>query len=247
MSEKFCCERTNRFIQVYNDCLLFKSACNFVSATHQAKEKFEALPDKDKKALLFIIITDPAINAYPYIKYRCDTELGIPSQHVRHDTVLKTLGATSQRILYQMALKINAKLNGVNQELEWSEHAEISVEEKERRRTAPLTMYVGIDVTHPTTGSGIDYSIASIVASINPGATKYRDMVVTQQEMSPGERPVQRGIETTDILEGKLVKLLRIFAEVSVLQTFFNRAHFQRLLPKFICHKRALVYFRAQP
>lgn len=36
-------------------------------------------------------------------------------------------------------------------------------------------MYVGIDVTHPTNNSGIDISIASMVANVDLAATRYAD------------------------------------------------------------------------
>lgn len=184
---------------------------------------FERLPDKEQKVLMFIIISKRQLNAYGFVKHYCDHTIGVANQHITSETVTKALASLrhekgSKRIFYQIALKINAKLGGINQELDWSEIAEISPEEKERRKTMPLTMYVGIDVTHPTSYSGIDYSIAAVVASINPGGTIYRNMIVTQEECRPGERAVAHGRERTDILEAKFVKLLREFAEVSCLE-----------------------------
>ncbi|EFO91716.1 CRE-RDE-1 protein [Caenorhabditis remanei] len=204
----------------YKEVPLQYGAANFHAAANDAKSMFDRLLDKDQKILLFIVISERSLNAYGYIKEFCDVTLGVASQHITAETVLKALhqmrpesGVKSKRIFYQIALKINGKLGGVNQELDWSENGEMSVEEKEERRKAPLRMYVGIDVTHPTAGSGIDFSIAGIVASINPGGTVYRNMIVTQEECRPGERPMAHGRERTDILEGKFVQLLRIFAE----------------------------------
>lgn len=202
----------------YPDVTLHNGACCFQAAANDAKTLFEKLPDKEDKVLLFIVISDPQLNAYGFIKQHCDVSLGVASQYIRVQTAKRALdeladGKPSKKIFYNIALKINGKLGGVNQELDFSVNAEMSPEEKEQRKSKPLTMYVGIDVTHPTNGSGIDYSIAAIVASINPGGTKYRNMIVTQEECRPGERPVAHGRERTDILEGKFVKLLRLFAE----------------------------------
>uniref|UniRef100_A0A8R1HLI5 Piwi domain-containing protein n=1 Tax=Caenorhabditis japonica TaxID=281687 RepID=A0A8R1HLI5_CAEJA len=199
----------------YGNCTLHGSVCTFQDAAQHAKRLFDNLPDKNRKSLLFIIITERESKQYGFIKFICDNDLGVPSQHVAKDTVVRVLRDLdrSHRIAYQIALKINAKLNGVNQELDWSEGSEVSPEEKERRKSMPLKMFVGIDVTHPTSNSGIDYSIASIVASINPGGTRYRTVVATQEECKPGQRPVAHGRERTDILEGKFTKLVQSFAE----------------------------------
>lgn len=192
----------------YKDVTLYNGPCSFQAAANDAKEMFNRLPDKDRKDLLFIVVSD-LNDAYGYIKQYCDVHLGVVSQYVRAATAIRK----TKNICYNLALKINAKLGGVNQELNFSENAEMSLAEKEERKKMPLKMYVGIDVTHPTTGSGIDFSIASIVASINTSGTKYRNMIVTQEECTPGERPVAHGKERTDILEGKFVHLLRAFAE----------------------------------
>ncbi|PIC28456.1 hypothetical protein B9Z55_020363 [Caenorhabditis nigoni] len=200
----------------YKNVQLTAGVSNFRACVNDAKAMFERLPDKNNKILLFIVFSKSHWNFYGFVKQFCDVELGVASQHVTSHTAKKALNELSsgkKRIFYQIALKINGKLGGVNQELDWSENAEMTVEEKEKRKNMPLRMYVGIDVTHPTNGSGIDYSIAAIVASMNPGGTSYRNMIVTQEESRPGERPVAHGRERTDILEGKFVQLLKMFAE----------------------------------
>ncbi|CAO4380624.1 unnamed protein product [Caenorhabditis nigoni] len=200
----------------YKSVQLTDGGSNFIACANNAKAMFESLPDKNNKILLFIVFSKRRWNFYGFVKQFCDVELGVASQHVTAYTAKKALNELStgkKRIFYQIALKINGKLGGVNQELDWSENAEMTVEEKEKRKNMPLRMYVGIDVTHPTAGSGIDYSIAAIVASMNPGGTVYRNMIVTQEESRPDQRPKAHGRERTDILEGKFVQLLRMFAE----------------------------------
>ncbi|EGT31762.1 hypothetical protein CAEBREN_03666 [Caenorhabditis brenneri] len=195
----------------YGDVTLTNGACCFQVAANDAMTLFNRLPDKNQKVLVFIVVSGPHKDqdAYGYVKHHCDVNLGVVSQYVRAETAKLT-----ERIIYNtIALKINAKLGGVNQELNFSENAEMSLAEKEERKKLPLKMYVGIDVTHPTTGSGIDFSIAAVVASVNASGTKYQNMIVTQEECVPGERPGAHGRERTDILEGKFVQLLRIFAE----------------------------------
>ncbi|EGT40273.1 CBN-RDE-1 protein [Caenorhabditis brenneri] len=193
----------------YKDVTLSNGACSFQAAANDAKAMFDRLTDRDRKALVFIVVSDLYRDAYGFIKHYCDVNLGVVSQYVTAAVAKRK----TRSICYNLALKINAKLGGVNQELNFSENAEMSLAEKEERKQMPLKMYVGIDVTHPTTGSGIDFSIAAVVASINPSGTMYRNMIVTQEECTPGERPVAHGRERTDILEGKFVHLLRTFAE----------------------------------
>ncbi|CAI2353148.1 unnamed protein product [Caenorhabditis sp. 36 PRJEB53466] len=205
----------------YANCAITEGSAdstNFKKAAQHAKGLYDRLPDKSQKTLLFIIISKRSLDGYGYFKWFCDVELGVASQHITHEVVLRTLQDSmiekgSHRIGNQIALKINAKLNGVNQELDYSEMAELSPEQKEERKKMPLKMFVGIDVTHPTNGSGIDFSIASIVASIDWGGTRFRNRVVVQEECRPGERPVAHGRERTDILEGKFIGLLQTFAQ----------------------------------
>lgn len=210
--------REGREYGFYPNVPLHHGVACFKAAARDAKSMFEDLPDKDQKVLLFIVISDPRLEAYGFIKHFCDVTLGVASQYVKCSTAQRAIferenEGKSKKIFLNLALKINGKLGGVNQELDYSISAEMTLEEKERRKTMPLTMYVGIDVTHPTANSGIDYSIAAIVASINSGGTLYRNRIVVQQECEPGNRPISSGKEMTDILENKFLELLREFAE----------------------------------
>uniref|UniRef100_A0A0K0D612 Piwi domain-containing protein n=1 Tax=Angiostrongylus cantonensis TaxID=6313 RepID=A0A0K0D612_ANGCA len=68
---------------------------------------------------------------------------------------------------YNIALKINAKLGGINQA--------VIFDDDSRSAEAPqkdAVMYVGIDVTHPTSKEDYDISIACMVANIDLAATR---------------------------------------------------------------------------
>ncbi|CAI5450243.1 unnamed protein product [Caenorhabditis angaria] len=200
----------------------FNGPINFQTAVQKTIHEFDKLPDKSEKRLFFLIFHKHSYGAYGRIKYILDRELGQANQVIDVSTVRKALleASDSKTIFYNIALQINAKLGGVNQEIGFSEDCEMSAEEKEKREMEPLIMYVGIDVTHPTEGSGIDFSIAGIVASMNRGATRYSEAIVAQMEKNPHLRKAEKGQpnqkqsrEITDILEGKFVTLLGRFAE----------------------------------
>ncbi|CAI5449964.1 unnamed protein product [Caenorhabditis angaria] len=227
--------RGNRSLfRVFSNVACFNGPENFQTAIHHTIHQFNQLPEPEKaqKSLFFLIIHKKSYEAYGRIKFICDTEIGVANQVIDETTVRKAIREAqegpesglkaSKKIFYNIALKINAKLGGVNQEIGFSEDFEMSPEEKEKREKEPLIMYVGIDVTHPTEGSGIDFSIAGIVASINRGATRYIPAVVAQMEKNPDVRKAEKGQpnlkksrEITDILEGKFVAILQKFAETN--------------------------------
>ncbi|VDM56534.1 unnamed protein product [Angiostrongylus costaricensis] len=141
-----------------------------------------------EKILLVIVINDRTylgnkyangLNSYGFIKSICDNNYGIANQVVDASTVIRaTLTETKydeQTIYYNIALKINAKLGGINQA--------VIFDDDSRSADAPrkdAVMYVGIDVTHPTTNEDDDISIACVVANIDLAATRYVSKISVQ-------------------------------------------------------------------
>ncbi|CAD6190045.1 unnamed protein product [Caenorhabditis auriculariae] len=150
---------------------------HFSDVIQEITASFRGNPKHENKELIFIVMVPKAEYAraeyYGYIKKRVRPP-------IRFHPAPKKM-----QLFYQVALKLNAKLDGINQEIDFSEEQEMSPEEKEKRKKLPRRMFVGVDVTHPTQDSGIDISIASIVGSINLGGTKYRNSVLAQ--MKPKE------------------------------------------------------------
>ncbi|TKA73584.1 hypothetical protein B0A55_11785 [Friedmanniomyces simplex] len=106
--------------------------------------------------ILLIII--PGYNntaIYNAVKYTCDVQEGVLCQCVVDNKFAK------QQIQYyvNVGLKMNLKLGGVNHSIPTSSFGTISPEK---------TMFVGLDVTHPSPGSTSSApSVASIVSSID--------------------------------------------------------------------------------
>ncbi|RCN49800.1 piwi domain protein [Ancylostoma caninum] len=176
-----------------------------------AKRRFLDLQETSKegspqKIMLLLVIhdrtdlIDDCQSAYGLIKSVCDNKYGVASQVVDASTVKKATGSGDKTIYYNIALKINAKLGGVNQAVVFdseSRTAEFSPKD--------AVMYVGIDVTHPTANSGIDISIACMVANFDLAATRYTNEIFAQ--MKPKE--------TVECFEQQFNRLMTKFHEHS--------------------------------
>nr|CDJ90208.1 Stem cell self-renewal protein Piwi domain containing protein [Haemonchus contortus] len=180
----------------------------FKRVVKDASDRFSKLADG--KILLLLVINEeqniPDRNmfdkgpSYGLIKSVCDNEHGIASQVVDASTVRKATSIGEKTIYYNIALKINAKLGGVNQAVVFddeSQSAEVSDKD--------AVMYVGIDVTHPTNLSTIDISIASIVANVDLAATRYTNEIMAQMAAR----------ETVERFETQFVRLMTKFHQHS--------------------------------
>lgn len=159
----------------------------------EAKNRFEAYSDESTDKVLMILVfnnknywhgstgSDERLfdrgSTYGLIKSICDVKYGIASQVIDQATLSKGTSGKDKTIFYNIALKINAKLGGVNQAVIFDEQSgSAEVSEKD------AVMYVGIDVTHPTNNSGIDISIASMVANVDLAATRYTSEILAQMK-----------------------------------------------------------------
>lgn len=107
----------------------------------EVEQKYKNARDhlKNDLQLMFFILPDDDEKRYRAIKYTTDTVLGVPSQCVQLEKVLKS----SKQYCANVALKLNLKLGGTNQSLEETEIPLFAQE--------PVIL-LGADVTHPTGG-----------------------------------------------------------------------------------------------
>ena len=116
-------------------------------------EVIQDMQQKKKMSILLIFLPYKDTTLYNDIKKSCDRIIGIHTVCVVEGNFYK-LNATT---LTNVALKFNLKLGGTNHTLKDIDMGIISL---------GRTMVVGINVVHPSPGSG-KASIASMVASIN--------------------------------------------------------------------------------
>ena len=107
-------------------------------------------------SFLLIILPQSAERLYSRIKYLCDVEIGVRNVCVIEDKFQRS----NEQFLSNVALKLNLKLGGINQTLP---DRSLGIIEDEK------TMVVGVDVTHPTTGTlpARAPSVAAMVASVD--------------------------------------------------------------------------------
>ena len=146
---------------------------------------------QDRTELLLIVLAERDTALYSILKYRADCLYGIPSVCVVSNfKKFGSLGEASKSYYANVALKINAKMGGLNQSFTTSD-----IEKG--------TMIVGIDVTHPAPGSIKETpSIAAVVASIDDLYAQYPASIMAQ-----GSR-VER-IENLEMMIGERLDLYR--------------------------------------
>ncbi|GMS80190.1 hypothetical protein PENTCL1PPCAC_2365 [Pristionchus entomophagus] len=137
--------------------------------------KFSRSGKTDDEVLVFLFFTKMIDDLYGEIKYLCDIQHGVVSQVIDEETVRKSctksedeMPSDYKSIYHHLCLKLNAKLGGVNQIVGDDEP------EYGRQPGHEKTMFIGIDVIHPSPNSPIrDLSLAAIVASMDKNAAKY--------------------------------------------------------------------------
>ncbi|KAI9363887.1 Piwi domain-containing protein [Zopfochytrium polystomum] len=106
---------------------------------------------------------------YEEIKYAAETKLSLMTQCF----LSKHLFNTKPGVTVNLALKINAKLGGLNAVVEPSKHLNVL------GRPIP-TMIMGADVTHPPPGADGGVSIAAVVGSMDAKFAEYRAAIRVQ-------------------------------------------------------------------
>ena len=132
-----------------------------MSAFKQSTEAFRS------RCQMLICIVDGDKRLYETIKKICLCEAGVMSQCMLGKHVERA-GAIKDQYIANVALKANIKLGGATNSVDTLP-----------TRNDPNTMFLGADVTHPAPGSTAP-SIAAVVASYDPEATKYNTYVRAQ-------------------------------------------------------------------
>ncbi|KAF8384843.1 rde-1 [Pristionchus pacificus] len=142
---------------------------------------FDQSGKSDDELLVFLFFTKMVDELYGQIKYHCDILHGVVSQVVDEGTVKKAcktlqdeMPSDYKSVYHHLCLKLNAKLGGINQIVSESELDEGDEPEYGRMPSNERTMFIGIDVIHPSPNSPIrDLSLGAIVASMDKNAAKY--------------------------------------------------------------------------
>ncbi|PIL23418.1 Argonaute [Ganoderma sinense ZZ0214-1] len=128
------------------------------------KKLTEELKKDPKKKPSFVLVLLPAADKFIYqgIKRLADVQLGVHTVHMLLPTARGSRSSIQHQYFSSVALKVNAKLGGVNHRLDAGSMRWLTGTGKK------TTMVMGIDVTHPGTGSlpGTP-SLAAVVASVD--------------------------------------------------------------------------------
>uniref|UniRef100_A0AAF5PZW2 Piwi domain-containing protein n=2 Tax=Wuchereria bancrofti TaxID=6293 RepID=A0AAF5PZW2_WUCBA len=141
------------------------------------KKVCDEIREEALKPLMIFITPEKNDDIYGRIKVTCDKEEGVACQVILAETFLKMFGNPERNaVSHNICLKINVKLDGINNEVARNQNYWKKFTDKE----AP-TLFMGIDVTHPPSGDTSVPSIASIIGSLNISATKYAASLKIQQ------------------------------------------------------------------
>lgn len=149
-----------------------------------------------KLQLVFCILPDTKRNLYGEIKRVGDNVIGVVTQCVQ----VKLVIPAKPQVCSNIAMKVNAKLGGVNHVIDKDVQAPVFKE--------PIIVF-GADVTHPAAGDNLSPSIAAVVASIDLKASLYT--AVVRAQVSKKNKPSKKS-ETAEIIENldEIVKELLI-------------------------------------
>ncbi|EXJ65833.1 uncharacterized protein A1O5_11074 [Cladophialophora psammophila CBS 110553] len=138
-------------------------------AIHKVSSTFFSTCASAQKQFVLIILASDKPELYNRVKVNCDVREGINNVCVLASTFAKR----NPHVFANMALKVNLKLGGVNQSLNPS---------KLGIAAGGKTMFVGLDVTHPSVGSlDVAPSVVGMVSSIDQLLGQWRASVVIQE------------------------------------------------------------------
>lgn len=190
---------------------------NMKDFMEQTQKVFRALLTQNYH---FVVVLLPVSEdrIFDYIKWIGETRAGLLTHCVMADKFAKS----NDQYLANNAMKVNLKLGGVNQALDFSSQSPLIASGK--------TMIVGLDVTHPSTTDPESFpSIAAIVASTDswlgqwPGEVRIqerrrenlqflKDMVISRLEMwqksNNGQLPKNIIIYRDGVSEGQYAMVL---------------------------------------
>ncbi|KAJ3106785.1 eukaryotic translation initiation factor 2C, 2 [Phlyctochytrium bullatum] len=168
-----CCNRGMRVTKRNFRDVLVKDVYNVPDALRRASE---VTARHGKLQMVFCFIEKKGSPYYGTIKREAETRFNIMTQCVTMACVNKTRnarGGGGGGVFNNLAIKINAKLGGVNY------CAKLGVEDPKVQKLAELgkdTMIIGVDVTHrsPAAMRNGGKSIAAVVASMDENFAEFR-------------------------------------------------------------------------
>lgn len=110
-----------------------------------------------------IVILTQRGNTYPNVKQAAELEKGVLTQCIKADTVEKRANDST---LNNILLKLNSKLNGINQRIDAGSKTSIFSSDKS-------VMLIGADVTHPSPTQRNIPSIVGTCATSDPDCVRY--------------------------------------------------------------------------
>jgi eukaryotic translation initiation factor 2C len=141
----------------FTEYIIYQDRMTVEKTLQTANERAVAGTDKSNAQMIFCIL-DKQFNSYEAIKLAAETEIGVMTQCFKSDHIFRSKpGVTTN-----LALKINAKLGGVNVVVDPKKFLNVLGQ--------PIpTMIMGADVTHPPAGAGAGngVSIAAVTATID--------------------------------------------------------------------------------
>ena len=136
----------------------------------QGARSFSDLDARLKKAadffeFLIIILPDTGAALYNRVKQLGDLQLGLHTVCAVEAKLKKQFGPREKQFFANLALKVNLKLGGTNQIVDMANLPLVK---------GDTTMFVGVDVTHPSPGSGTGApSVAAMVANIDSALSQW--------------------------------------------------------------------------
>ncbi|KAL5276133.1 AGO2 family protein [Megaselia abdita] len=116
-----------------------------------------------KYDFVIVVLNRRRNSSYADVKIAAELERGMLTQCIKADTVEKRANDST---LYNILLKLNQKLNGINQRIDKSSQTSIFAKENH-------LMLIGADVTHPSPTQRDMPSVVGTCATSDPDCTRY--------------------------------------------------------------------------
>ncbi|KAL7752065.1 hypothetical protein RI367_002594 [Sorochytrium milnesiophthora] len=159
--------------------------------------------------LIIVFMAERSVDRYADIKRIAETEMGVMTQCLQAKKVSDKKGFGQYAA--NVALKVNAKVAATQQAIG------VNTALVQQPQHLNGTMVMGADVTHPSPGADGQFSIAGIVASMNPSATRYLHQVRFQgarvEEIQDMESVTQRFLEDYRRRNGNLPQKILFYRD----------------------------------
>lgn len=123
--------------------------------------------EKFQPQIIMCIVPNVNSQIYGEIKRITDTVIGVPSQVIKSNNVMRP----NKQYCANVTLKLNVKMGGANYSLNSTDIPFV---------TRKDTIIMGADVNHPSPGAENSPSIAAITASMDPQANKFISCISQQ-------------------------------------------------------------------